>query len=203
MAKSNRKAEGQVPAGFNFTQQMQRLCTDIATRLPEMNHVDMQQVAVSFSQARTPELHGLQAKLTPLRFEGGKVVTKRRGRVWTVEKLLNHDGQELLYILSFYLPRFMDQPFAEKLTTIFHELWHISPHFDGDLRRHPGRCYAHSHSQKEYDEFSAELGRQWLKLNPPDELFSFLHLNFAQLWQLHGRVYGLKIRTPKLIATPD
>ena len=30
---------------------------------------------------------------------------------------------------------FLDQTFEEKLVTVFHELYHISPAFDGDLRR--------------------------------------------------------------------
>ena len=42
--------------------------------------------------------------------------------------------------MSFYLPRFCDQSLDEKLSTVMHELWHISPAFDGDIRRLPGRC---------------------------------------------------------------
>ena len=57
----------------------------------------------------------------------------------------------MLYILNFYLPRFLDLPFREKLTTMLHELWHIGPKFDGDVRRLGGRCFAHGSSQKQYD----------------------------------------------------
>ena len=41
----------------------------------------------------------------------------------------------------------METPFEEKLTTVFHELYHISPMFDGDIRRLEGRYHVHSHSQ--------------------------------------------------------
>ena len=78
-------------------------------------------------------------------------IVRRRTGGYTIQRLFDSKGQEFLYILTFYLPRFMDLSFREKLITVFHELWHISPQFDGDLRRHPGRCYAHTSSQKEYD----------------------------------------------------
>ena len=61
------------------------------------------------------------------------------------------DRREILYVMTFCLPRFLDQPFEEKLVTLFHELFHIGPAFDGDLRRYAGRYEVHTHSQKEYD----------------------------------------------------
>ena len=57
-------------------------------------------------------------------------------------------GVEMMYILKFYLPRFQNESFEEKLTTIFHELWHISGDFNGDIRRHAGRCYVHTSSER-------------------------------------------------------
>src|SRR5688500_5809327 len=103
----------------------------------------------------------------------------------------------MLYILTFYLPRFQDQSFQEKLVTIFHELWHIGPLFDGDLRRHEGRCYAHTSSQAEYDGHMAVLAHQWLALGPPDELIAFLRYDFQQLQLHHGRICGVRIPRPK------
>lgn len=185
--------------GFDFSRRMWDLCQDAAVRLGDLGHVDMARVAVSFSQTRSRVLHGLQAKLTPLRFQGGSLQQRRSGRLWTVERLYDASGHEMLYILSFYLPRFMEQPPQEKLTTIFHELWHISPTFDGDLRRFPGRCYAHSPRQKHFDEHAAWLARQWLDQQPPPHLYEFLGYSFNELVRRYGRVYGLKIRVPKLI----
>ena len=168
-------------------------------RLPELRHIDLDRVAVTFRQARKSVPYGIQATLTPLRFEGGASHTVRRGRKWTVQRLYDREGREMLYVLSIYLPRFMDHPLREKLVTVVHELWHISPHFDGDLRRHPGRCYAHSHSQSQYD---AEMGRlvdRWLALGPDESLYAFLHCSFRELHQRHGPIRGARIPTPKLI----
>jgi hypothetical protein len=134
-----------------------------------------------------------------MRFAGGELMGKRRGRTWTVERLFDDAGREMLYLLSFYLPRFMQRPLEEKLSTVVHELWHIGPDFDGDLRRHPGRCFAHTHSQKQYDALMDELTKKWLALGPPTEVYDFLRYNFRELEQRHGRIYGQKIRTPRLL----
>ena len=138
---SFRQAASSRPRGFHFTEHMRRLCGDICHRLPELRHVDLTRVAVAFCQARKRVDHGMHASLTPMRFEGGSLYTRRQGRDFTVQRLYGAGGSEMLYILNFYLPRFQDAPFEEKLVTVLHELWHISPNFDGDLRRFPGRCF--------------------------------------------------------------
>jgi hypothetical protein len=140
----------------------------------------------------------LFASLTPLRFAGGETATVRRGRKWTIQRV-RIDGREMLYLLTFYLPRFLDLPFREKLTTLVHELWHIGPRFDGDLRRFGGRCYAHSGSQKRYDAHAARLADDWLKLGPPDDLSEFLRLDFRGITERHGPVFGRRISVPKLV----
>ncbi len=185
--------------GFNFTEQMRHLCADALVRLPELAHIDVGQVATAFAQTRKRTAYGLYASLTPMRFEGGSLVCQRGRRQYTVQRLFTSGGREILYILTFYLPRFMDLSFSEKLTTIFHELWHISPEFDGDLRRHPGRCYAHSHSQKDYDAHMERLADQYLASMPPESLYEFLHFRFAELHEHHGPIYGTKVCRPKLL----
>jgi predicted metallopeptidase len=185
--------------GFNFTQHIRTLCVDLTTRLQELAHIDMSRVAIRFCQARIRSRHGIYASLTPLRFAGGELISRRRGRVWTVERLFDDAGREMLYLLSFYLPRFMERPLEEKLSTVVHELWHIGPGFDGDLRRHPGRCYAHTHSQREYDALMDEMTRKWLSLAPPAGIYEFLRFDFRGLEARFGRVYGQKIRTPRLL----
>ena len=134
-----------------------------------------------------------------MRFEGGTRIGTVRGRRYAAQQLLDERGREILYILSFYLPRFMDIDFREKLATVFHELWHISAAFDGDIRRHPGRCYAHTHSQKEYDAEMKILASRWLKLSPPTECLSFLEYDFRQLAKNHGPIFGLRVRQPRLL----
>jgi hypothetical protein len=185
--------------GFDFTGRVRLVCEHITQTVPELGHVDMNRVAVSFAQARTRTTWGMFASLTPLRFQGGTIEGKKRGRTYAIQQLVDRSGREMLYILTFYLPRFQDQSFREKLITIFHELWHVSPQFDGDLRRHEGRCFAHTHSQAQYDAHMAVLVEHWLKLQPPHELVGFLEHDFTALHQAHGGIYGVKIPRPKLV----
>jgi hypothetical protein len=193
------RCHGPKRPGFDFTAHVRRLCQDMTGRLPELRHVDLERVAICFCQTRKAVRHGMYASLTPMRFAGGGLQTVRRGRKWAIQQLFDERGREMLYILRFYLPRFLDLEFREKLTTVVHELWHVNPRFDGDLRRHGGRCYAHGASQKRYDAHVTRLVDSWLALAPPEPLYEFLRHTFQELVQRYGRVYGLKIPAPKLI----
>jgi predicted metallopeptidase len=189
--------------GFDFTANVRRVVQSMVQGLDELNHIDVQRIAFSFGQARKRTRHGIYASLTPMRFQGGSLTTARRGEQFTVQRLFSKSGQEMLYILTFYLPRFMDVEFNEKLITVLHELWHISPEFDGDLRRHPGRCYVHTQSQAEYDAHMQVLADRWLAQNPPGDAIEFLQSSFVELHRRHGRVFGTRVPHPKLIRVSE
>jgi predicted metallopeptidase len=183
---------------FDFCKAMASLCRDVCIRHPEFRHVRMEEVAVTFAQARSPAEWGVQARLTPLRFEGGSRVQRRNGRLWAVQRVI-HEGRECLYLLTFLLPRFLNLSFDEKLVTVFHELYHISPEFNGDIRRFGGACYVHTGSQKNYDRQMAVFAREYLSQGAPEHLLSFLRYDFSQLEQARGAVVGLRISIPRLI----
>ena len=185
--------------GFDFTNHIRRLCEDMVTRAESLQHIDMSRVAISFSQTRSAAKTGIFASLTPLRFNGGAAHTIRRGRKWEIQKVIDPDGRPMLYLLNFYLPRFLDLAFREKLETVIHELWHGSPRFDGDLRRLGEVKYAHGASVKKYDAHVKTLADEWLALDPPERLYAFLREDFRKLTAQHGRVIGTKIRAPKMV----
>jgi hypothetical protein len=185
--------------GFDITRHVRSIAQDMAARLPELSHVDVERIVFAFCQTRKRVRHGLFASLTPLRFAAGEPTGVKRGRRYGVQPVIDGQGREMLYILRVYLPRFMDLDFREKLITVLHELWHISPAFDGDLRRHNGRCYIHTGSQAHYDAEMGELADRWLALGPPPSLYAFLRHSFAELHALSGPIYGVKIAQPKLI----
>jgi hypothetical protein len=185
-------------ATFHYTSAMRELCADMVSRVAELRHIHMDQVAVGFCQTRRNVRHGMQASLTPLRFAGGATTEMRRRRQYVCPRILRPEGGEFLYLLNYYLPRFQDLPLEEKLTTVVHELWHIGPNFDGDLRRHEGRCYAHGASQRAFDAHAAGLARQWLATSPPPSRYEFLQWNFRDLQHRKGTVVGTRFPTPKL-----
>ena len=184
---------------FDFCQAMTVLCEDISRRHPAFSHVRMPEVAVTFAQTRSPVEWGMQARLTPLRFEGGAIVERRKGRLWTVQRV-HHHGREALYILTFFLPRFLNLSFEEKLITVFHELYHISPQFNGDIRRFGGSCYIHTGSQKSYDLQMDVFAKEYLRMNVPVDMVQFLRYSFSELQAHCGDVVGLRIAIPRLIA---
>lgn len=185
-------------AAFDFTAAMTALCRDISARSETFAHLRMSQVLVSFTPSRNRHRHGLQARVTPLRFRGG-LLKRRHGQIEYQVQRFVVDGWEMLYLLTFCLPRFFDQPFEEKLITVFHELYHISPEFDGDLRRHPGRCAVHSRSKREYDAMMGELVNDYLANHPNPKVFAFLRYGYRQLWDRHGGIRGVVVPRPKLL----
>ncbi|GIW81571.1 MAG: hypothetical protein KatS3mg105_3378 [Gemmatales bacterium] len=189
---------GPVDQPFDFCGRMRELCVDVVKRCNELGHIDLSKVLIAVTQARRFRSRGLQARVTPMRFHGGELTRRRRGVTYQVQRFFV-DGREILYIVAFCLPRFLDLDFDEKFITLFHELYHISPYFDGDLRRHGGRYSVHSHSQKAYDQHMAELAREYLAQKPDARLHAFMRLNFAQLRCRHGSVVGTVVPRPKLI----
>lgn len=187
---------------FDICTALRRLCEDISRCQPEYRHIDMSRVAVTYAQTRSPVEWGMQAKLTPMRFEGGALTCVRDGRRWGAQRLYQ-DGEEMLYILTFYLPRFLNLPFEEKLVTVFHELYHISPAFDGDIRRFAGACYMHTGSQAEYDRQMAVHARQYLAQLPQERFPEYLRYDFAALRRRFGEVVGLRLAVPRLVALDD
>jgi hypothetical protein len=188
------------PAGrpFDFCGHVRRLCTDITRRCPELAHIDVARLLFGMTQARSGRRHGLQARVTPLRFRDGRLTRHRRGVAYQVQRYLV-DDRDMLYLVTFCLPRFLDQDFDDKFVTLFHELFHISQDFDGDLRRHEGRYDLHSHSKRDYDRHMARLARAYLATKPDPALYGFLRLNFAQLQHRHGSVAAIVVPRPKLI----
>lgn len=184
---------------FDFCAAMRELCQDICQRMPDdYGHIRMDHVAIAFAQARRRVPYGLQAKLTPMRFANGSLTEQRQGRQWTIRRLFNGE-HEVLYILTFYLPRFLDHPPLEKLVTTLHELYHIGPSFNGDIRRFDGRYHVHSHSQREYDRLMEHHARAYLARRPAQRIRAFLDKSFSELERAHGRVHGVKVPIPKLI----
>lgn len=183
---------------FHFTQHISLLCEDITRRMEIFQHIDMQRILVSFVRSRNERLWGLQAKLVPLRFRDGGLTAKRRGYYYKVQQFFV-DDVELHYVLSFYLPRFLNQSFEEKMITIFHELYHVGPEFSGDIRRFEGTQSVHNRSQREYDRWMAYYAREYLCSEPPRIRYDFLKLNFEELQARYGAVVGVHVPSPKLI----
>lgn len=172
---------------------------DVVATLEEFRHIDLDRVLLSIARARQSSKHGTYASCVPLRFEGGeaeKVVGPRRYRM---EPLI-YQGREILYLLYFMLPRFHEeQDYHDKLATVIHELYHISPYFNGDIRRFPGKNFAHGHSREVYHAAMRKLADRYLAVSPRAQDHHFLKVPFSELLNRPGGVVGRCINRPKAV----
>lgn len=181
---------------FDYSHHMKNLVADISCRCGTFGHIDADRILVGISRSRNKKRHGLQAKLMPLRFQGGLKTTRSEDCEYYEMPPVVHAGRDILYVIYFCLPRFQNLSFKAKLTTIFHELYHINPDFNGDIRRFAGRFYQHSHSEKEYDKVVEALSKEYLAAPETKGPTEFLRLRYEELCRNYGEVGGLRIRVP-------
>lgn len=185
-------------APLDLSEAMAKLFADLASCLEELRHIDPAQTLVTVSRARTARRVGLMAKVTPLRFREGALVESRHGRLYQVQRYKVADA-EILYLVTFCLPRFLQQSFEEKLTTVVHELFHIAPAFNGDLRRHHGRYCIHTARKKGYDARMKAMAEEYLRRRTNHQAANFLRWSPEQLIARHGAVRATVVPMPKLV----
>ena len=183
-------------AGFDFTGSMNLLVKDIVKTHPAFTHIIPGNILIVISLSNGSR-NGVVAKLRPMRFEGGSKTRLIRGIEYSAPEV-NINGNNILYIVYFHLPRFMNHgKYQNKLSTVLHELYHISPLFNGDIRRFPGKNYAHGNSRKNYDELIKVLADEYLSSTNHADLSVFLKYKYSELKRKYGAIYGDMIRIPR------
>ena len=189
---------GKAEAVLNVTDQLRRIIADIAGRVPEFAHIRPAELLVTYTAARNRSRYGLQARVTPMRFKRGTVTRKHGNHLFQVQRYVV-DGREMLYLVTFCLPRFLDQTYDEKLLTIFHELHHIGTDFNGDIRRYPGRYQVHSRSKEAYDAELTGWIAAYAASHPQPDVLNVLHYRTTDLKANYGRIVGVKVPRPKMV----
>ena len=183
---------------FDFTAAMRELCADIIERCLTFATLDLSRILVTYTPCRNRSKFGMQARVTPMRFRDGALTRRRGGVLYGIQRYYV-DGAEMLYLMTFSLPRFLDRTFEDKLVTVFHELYHIAPSFNGDIRRLPGRCEVHSHSKDGYDRHMLQFVRAYLADHPRPEVYEPFRFRTAELLNRHSRIVGSVVPRPKLV----
>lgn len=186
---------------LNLTAELERLIADITARHEAFFHIDPSRILVCVNSTRNGSPHGLFAKIHPLRFAAGITVqTVRRGRstLRCTMPEISHQGREILYVIYFMIPRFLDRSLRDKLITIFHELYHISPSFDGDIRRFQGRNFAHGGSTEKYNRLMERFVDDYLQMHDNMALTAFLEHGMSALRERHRAIVGRKMAMPKI-----
>ena len=184
------------PGGFDFTCSMTLLVEDIVKVHPAFSHIELNNILVAISPSNGSR-NGVLAKLRPMRFEGGSKSKMVRGIEYLAPEV-NINGNSILYIVYFHLPRFLNHSeHKTRLATVLHELYHISPLFNGDVRRFPGKNYAHGSSRKKYDALINAYTSEYSKSTNNSELSDFLKYKYSELKRKYGAVYGDMVRIPR------
>jgi len=201
MAEEGRQPR-RVPAGgvVDFSACLRTLAVDVCGRVPELSYIDPEKVLFCVSRSRAAGVHGTYARIAPLRFAEGKMeYTRRRGRYIETfrQPPFHYEGREILYLIHLMLPRFLRLSFEQKLSTILHELYHISERCDGDIRRFAGRNFAHGASRRHYNRRIDELAARYRESRSDPALLDFLHLT-EEGWLRHEyRLSGITVPLPR------
>jgi len=182
-------------AGFDFTGSMDMLVDDIVKTHPFFNHIIPDNILIAISPSNGNK-NGVVAKLRPMLFEGGVRTKTIRGREYEAPQVII-DGINILYIVYFHLPRYLDHGnHKTKLSTVLHELHHISPLFNGDIRRYTGKNYAHGNSRKGFDDLINVYTEEYIESTSQPELSYFLKYKYSELRRKYGAICGDMIRIP-------
>lgn len=169
------------------------LVDDIVKTHPAFGHIKPENVLVAISPSNGSR-NGVVAKLRPMRFEGGSKTRVHRGFEYLAPEV-NINGNSILYVVYFHLPRFMNHGnYKNKLATVLHELYHISSLFNGDIRRFSGKNFAHGNSRKVYDDMIEVFTDEYINSTQHHELGQFLKYGYSELKRKHGAIYGDMIR---------
>jgi predicted metallopeptidase len=171
---------------FDYAHAVSKVCQRIIRSIPNLKHINIKQVGISIA----PEKNSLLAACVPMR-DGGLL-----NQQIEVPELCPKYA-DLLYIIYFYAPQFINLNYKNKMETIVHELYHISPMFDGTLRRFPGRYSTHGFPARKYDQTVREMTKPLLE--QPLCCAEFLKLNALNLTRKYGKVSYSLIHYPYIL----
>ena len=210
--------------GINYTAHISRLMADIVWREPALSFIDVDRVLVFARPGRTgadgpnATCHSLNLPDTEpgyyfWRDRASGNLTRRTEWFVTRSPVVTIDGRQIDYLLSFSLPRFVDQTLEQdtrkrlrypsgtpgwvaKLDTIVHELYHIDPGQSGlrEVECETGSPSLLTHSSGFFDDV-ARMVRDYLARGPDARLTDFLRPDFAELALMHGGVNGATFRS--------
>lgn len=187
--------------GFDYTQAMRKLIVDITCKVPSLYHIKCDKIAIGLVSARVSSKHGLLSRVTALRNPDGQLDSSIDGQHYRYQRLIV-DDVEMLYVLELLIPRFLDLPPSEKLVTTIHELYHMSPSFDGSIRRFEGRNRKHTSSKAMYQNHILELVQEYFINNADMTCLDFLNHSFDDLCRDHGFVVGWKVPRIRQVHLP-
>ena len=181
---------------INVTDTISVIIQEIAFTMPSFSHVDPSRMLVCCASNRKNSRGATYGKLVPMRFKNGEKIQKFRGQFYTIPTLINEE-REILYVIYFYMPRFFDLNAYHKLRVIFHELYHVDPGFNGDIRRMGEYKASHGGSKKKFDEYFEDELMDFYSQVKSKPYMNFLNLNSRELHRTFANVYARRMKVPR------
>ncbi len=150
----------------NFNQAVRALIRDIAAHMPEFAHIKASRILVVAGEARRASRSSVKPLMTHSTDGRRKPVVKFKGR-------------RMLYSITLRPLFFRSSTAQDRIGTLLHELFHISPAFDGTLdeqRRHEavGRGFGAK---------LRPLVRRYLRQCPPELWAAFAYDGEVRVYQ--------------------
>jgi predicted metallopeptidase len=156
----------------NLNQALNALIRHAVRTIPEFAHIKPSRILVVAGEARRAS----RGTVKPLAFAGGKSTDRATGRKKPIVRV---QGRRMLYSITLRPLFFRDSTPQERVETILHELFHVSPAFDGTL----DRSRRHERMGADFARSLRPIVRRYLKHCPASVLEAF---NF------HGEVLMLQ-----------
>lgn len=183
---------------INLSDFLHDLITDVCRRISSFSHINTEKIHICISSNRAGGRGATFGKLVPLKFKGGEEVLYHRGKCYVMPKI-EVNSIRILYLIYFYIPRFTDLAPLDKLRVIFHELYHIHPEFNGDIRRFGKSGSAHGKSKKQFDtKFEKEVITYSQTIHNTTA-WEFLLLNTGGIFNNYREVLSCRMKVPKPI----
>jgi hypothetical protein len=147
----------------DFTQAVQALIAHVAQTERAFAQIDPSKIVVISGEARRAS----RGTVKPLAFRAGRRVDSLGRR----KPLVKLGGRQMLYSITLRPLFFRRSTPRQRVATVLHELFHISPRFDGTL--HQGR--RHDEAKEGFEAEFTPVERRCWKALPPELLAPFAY----------------------------
>ena len=179
---------------INITDILTLIISDMIQSTDEFRSFDLNRMLICCASNRSDSRGGIYGKLVPLKFENGSDIINFRGKLYTTPKIV-HNNIEIKYLIYYYHPKFFDISAREKVNVMFHELYHINPEFNGDIRRMGKVKKAHGHSKKSFEEKYLDYADNFYSYVKETSYHAFLEMNSMDLQKSFKKIKCRRMKT--------
>ncbi len=180
----------------NLTDILTLIIHDMIKSTDVFKSFDLNKIIVCCASNRKDFRGATYGKLLPLRFKDGSEIIRHNGQIYSIPKVMIN-GTEILYIIYFYIPKFFNLSVKDKINVMFHELYHINPDFNGDIRRMGEFKSAHGHSRKAFEEKYIEYADSFFYNIESTPYYNFLKMNSDEIKRSFKKITFRRMKSIK------